>query len=159
MKRNRQIHLWVGLICSVFILLQSVTGLLLLEPWIIGGGEGGRGEMSAAPTASTDGTAGAAGANASTAVAAAGSTTTANAPDVAVSGRGAFGDRGGMDGGGGAVSFIKNLHEGRIGNTDISWILDLAAIGMIILTVTGIILSVKVLKSQQIRRKKLRAAA
>lgn len=143
MKGNRQIHLWVGLICSVFILLQSVTGLLLLEPWIIGGGEGGRGEMSAAPTAST---AVAAGANTTTAVAA--------FPD-----RGAGGDRGGIEGGGGAASFIKNLHEGRIGNTDISWLLDLAAIGMIILTVTGIILSIKILKSQQIRRKKQRAAA
>lgn len=143
MKRNRQIHLWIGLICSVFILLQSVTGLLLLEPWLIGGGESERGERAAAPASAT----------------AVVNSTTTDGATAAFPGGGAFSDRGGMEGGGGAVSFIKNLHEGRIGNTDISWILDLAAIGMIILTVTGIILSVKVLKSQQIRRKKLRAAA
>lgn len=144
MKRNRQIHLWIGLMCSVFILLQSVTGLLLLEPWLIGGGESERGEMSAAPT---------------TATAAVSITTSADGAATAFPGGGAPGERGGMEGGGNVTGFIKNLHEGKIGNADISWLLDIAAIGMIILTITGILLSVKTLKSQQIRRKKLRAAA
>ncbi|UUZ85897.1 PepSY domain-containing protein [Paenibacillus sp. P26] len=36
MRKYRQLHLWIGLICSVFILVESVTGLLLSEPWLMG---------------------------------------------------------------------------------------------------------------------------
>lgn len=111
MKRTRQIHLWIGLVCSVFILVQAVTGLLLMEPWLIGGGK-----------------------------------------------EGVPGQRGQMGGeGGGNVGFIKNLHAGKIGNTDIGWLIDLGAIGLIILTVTGITMSIKILKAQRIRRGKIKA--
>ena len=147
MKRNRQLHLWIGLFCSVFILLQSVTGLLLLEPWIIGGGQGERGEMSFNP-------------NGRTSTAAVGTTTTGEVAAPVFPADGVSGGRGRLEGGGAGISgFIKNLHEGRIGTADISWLLDLSAIGMIVLTITGIILSVKTLKAQHIRRRKLRTAA
>src|SRR3954463_7086002 len=36
MKKTRQAHLWIGLICSIFILMESITGLLMNEPWLIG---------------------------------------------------------------------------------------------------------------------------
>src|SRR4051812_4280912 len=36
MKNTRKAHLWIGLICSIFILIESVTGLLMNEPWLIG---------------------------------------------------------------------------------------------------------------------------
>jgi uncharacterized iron-regulated membrane protein len=36
MKKTRNLHLWVGLICSVFLLLEATTGLLLTERWLMG---------------------------------------------------------------------------------------------------------------------------
>ncbi|THD14895.1 hypothetical protein CI793_14065 [Anoxybacillus ayderensis] len=36
MKKTRHLHLWIGLICSVFLLLEAVTGLLLTERWLMG---------------------------------------------------------------------------------------------------------------------------
>jgi uncharacterized iron-regulated membrane protein len=41
MKRIRQAHLWIGLITSIFLLMEAVTGLLLAEPWLIGQQERG----------------------------------------------------------------------------------------------------------------------
>ncbi|OOE06388.1 hypothetical protein BO219_00970 [Anoxybacillus kestanbolensis] len=38
MKKTRNLHLWIGLICSVFLLLEAVTGLLLTERWLMGMG-------------------------------------------------------------------------------------------------------------------------
>jgi hypothetical protein len=60
----------------------------------------------------------------------------------------------GGEGGAGVTNFIRNLHQGRIGNTNISWVMDITAIGMIILTITGIVMSTKVLAAQNVRRKK-----
>lgn len=40
-KRIRQAHLWIGLITSIFLLVEAVTGLLLAEPWLIGEQERG----------------------------------------------------------------------------------------------------------------------
>ncbi|GMB08778.1 PepSY-associated TM helix domain-containing protein [Thermolongibacillus altinsuensis] len=36
MKKTRNLHLWIGLICSVFLLLEATTGLLLTERWLMG---------------------------------------------------------------------------------------------------------------------------
>ena len=36
MKKTRHLHLWIGLICSVFLLLEAITGLLLTERWLMG---------------------------------------------------------------------------------------------------------------------------
>jgi hypothetical protein len=41
MKRIRQAHLWIGLITSIFLLVEAVTGLLLAEPWLTGQQERG----------------------------------------------------------------------------------------------------------------------
>ncbi len=43
MRKMRNLHLWIGLISSIFLLVEAVTGLLLSEPWLIGQTE--RGEM------------------------------------------------------------------------------------------------------------------
>ncbi|STO36655.1 Uncharacterised protein [[Flavobacterium] thermophilum] len=36
MRKMRNLHLWIGLISSIFLLVEAVTGLLLSEPWLIG---------------------------------------------------------------------------------------------------------------------------
>jgi hypothetical protein len=56
------------------------------------------------------------------------------------------------------AGIIKGLHEGKIGNTNVKWLIDLTAIGMIFLTITGIILSIKTLRAQSISKKKRRTA-
>ncbi|KQX66363.1 hypothetical protein ASD40_28120 [Paenibacillus sp. Root444D2] len=62
----------------------------------------------------------------------------------------------GQDGANSLTGFIKGLHEGKIGNTNVKWLVDIAAISMIFLTITGIILSIKTLRAQGIQRKKRR---
>jgi hypothetical protein len=64
-----------------------------------------------------------------------------------------------MPGGNGAsqgsfMSTIKGLHAGRIGNTDVKWLMDLAALAMIFLTGSGIYLSLKVLGADRKRKKR-----
>jgi hypothetical protein len=158
MRKTRQLHLWIGLICSVFILIEAVTGLLLLEPQLLGG-SAGRGafpqQMQQQQTTN------------------AGADTNAASPaaraDAGGNGNMGPGRRGGADagsfprmgnmgpggeGGSGVTNFIRNLHEGRIGSTDIGWVMDITAIGMIILTITGIVMSTKILAAQSVRRRK-----
>lgn len=36
MKKTRRAHLWIGLIASVFIFIDALSGLILNEPWLIG---------------------------------------------------------------------------------------------------------------------------
>lgn len=147
MRKTRQLHLWIGLICSVFIFIEAVTGLLLLEPQLIGGGGGGgvRGGppmMQQQQQQQGDANASAPGPRANA----------GGFPPNGFRGPGR-GDAAGANGAG-AIGFIRNLHQGRIGSTDIKWVMDIAAIGMMILTITGIVLSTKTLAAQRVRRKK-----
>lgn len=50
------------------------------------------------------------------------------------------------------MSIVKGLHEGRIGTTNVKWLVDLTAIAMIFLTGSGIILSIRVLRSEKVRK-------
>jgi len=159
MKKTRQLHLWIGLICSVFILVQSITGLLLSEKWLTGSGGTEMRPPGAMSQGMTNGNSdGAAPANQSN-----NSMTPATAGDQGASGaiqgnRPAFNGPGpGQDGANSLTGFIKGLHEGKIGNTNVKWLVDIAAISMIFLTITGIILSIKTLRAQGIQRKKRRA--
>jgi hypothetical protein len=150
MKKFRTLHLWIGLICSVFILIQAVTGLLLSEPLLIGiqspeerpmqmpqqnsgASLSGPGDNGAGQSASGDTGGG-----------------MRQGPA-----RGAFPEDGKT--GSNLQAFIKGLHEGRIGGTDLKIVVDITAIGLIILTGTGIVLSVQTLRAQSIRRRKSRA--
>jgi uncharacterized iron-regulated membrane protein len=47
MKKLRRAHLWIGLIASIFIFMEALTGLLMNEPWLIGQStiESGRGNF------------------------------------------------------------------------------------------------------------------
>jgi len=180
MRKTRKAHLWIGLICSIFILIESITGLLMNEPWLIGQTqmEGNRGNfqpgqfnpgtMQQGTTADpsqaqgqaqgqTQGQAqGQNGANANTSTNA---NTNANANGQSgFNGNGQFQGRTGMRGPGGeggtgsVTSIIKGLHAGRIGTTDVKWLVDLVAIAMIFLTISGIYLSMKVLNADKKRK-------
>ncbi|GAA4833800.1 hypothetical protein GCM10023310_09070 [Paenibacillus vulneris] len=156
MKRTRQLHLWIGLICSIFILIESVTGLLLSERWLVGSG----GMDMKPPQAITQSAAAGQDSGASDQASANTGRALANRPDGAsdTANRQAFkgGDRGGEAGG--VMGVIRGLHEGRIGQTDVKWLVDLTAVGMIVLTVTGITLSIKTLRAQSISRRKKQQA-
>lgn len=50
------------------------------------------------------------------------------------------------------IGIIRGLHEGRIGTTNIKWLIDLVAIALMALTGTGIYLSIKVLSAERKRK-------
>ncbi|MEH7418169.1 PepSY-associated TM helix domain-containing protein [Neobacillus drentensis] len=182
MKKTRKAHLWIGLICSIFILMESITGLLMNEPWLIGQSqtEGGanfkQGMMmpqqstttgSSQSTSQTAQSGTAAQSNGTTNNQTTGSTQgttnnqttgsaqgTTNGQVPAMGGRGGFTGEGSQSGS--LMSVIKGLHEGRIGTTNIKWLIDLTAIAMIFLTGSGIYLSMKVLAADR-KRKRLKA--
>ncbi|NHC40775.1 PepSY domain-containing protein [Bacillus sp. MM2020_1] len=159
MKKMRKAHLWIGLICSIFILIESVTGLLMNEPWLIGQTqmEGNRGNFQ--PGQFNRG-AGQQGAFPSDQNQAAGQTQeqapTTNGQSQGQPGQNAAGQFGGRPGGEGGTSsitgIIRGLHEGKIGTTNVKWLVDLVAIAMIFLTGSGIYLSLKVLKADRKRK-------
>ena len=162
MKKTRKAHLWIGLICSIFILIESVTGLLMNEPWLIGQTqmEGNRGNFQPGQFnpgtmqqgATTDSnqaavqTQGQSGANANGQT---GSNATSQFP-----GRPGTSGPGGEGGTGSVTSIIRGLHEGKIGTTNVKWLVDLVALAMIFLTGSGIYLSLKVLRADMMRKKR-----
>ncbi|MEH7307851.1 PepSY-associated TM helix domain-containing protein [Neobacillus drentensis] len=175
MKKTRKAHLWIGLICSIFILIESVTGLLMNEPWLIGQTqmEGNRGnfqpgqfnpgamQQGAGAAATTDSSQSAGQTQGQTA---SGNQTQTNGQTQGQTGANAngqtgsnaaspFPDRPGGEGGTSSItSIIRGLHEGRIGTTNVKWLVDLVALAMIFLTGSGIFLSMKVLKADKKRK-------
>lgn len=130
MKKIRQLHLWIGLFTSLFILIEAVTGLLMVEPWLMGASQPAaeqrlmherpaQGEVTGRTGAPVEGM--------------------------------EAGKQFNPAGQGNIMAFVKNLHSGRVGGTDVSILLDIVAIGLIIMTVTGIVLTVKALKRPRAR--------
>ena len=178
MKQTRKAHLWIGLICSIFIFMESITGLIMNEPWLIGQTQSERGnfqrgqmdfpQQGASPdldqqSAQTQGwTNGQSQNNAdSQALGQNGSSMNGQFPGQDQGqgpGLGNFNGRTGFKGGeagqGSLMGIIRGLHEGRIGTTNIKWLIDLTAIAMIFLTGTGIYLSIKVLAAGKRRKKR-----
>jgi hypothetical protein len=151
MKKMWQAHLWIGLITSVFLLMEAITGLLLAEPWLIGQPKGEPMFMQGAEHGPI-----------SSGMAQQGPSSARNfaegesssSPDFE---QRSFGPREGFRGergGNSLAGIIRGLHEGRLGNIDIRWAIDIAAISMIFLTLSGIYLSVKLLRAQSKSRKK-----
>lgn len=130
LKKTRQAHLWIGLISSVLILMESITGLLLTEPWLMGGKEkeGIRVEQHMRNSSSPS----------------------QQMPQKFKEKKGNTNSFSG---------FVKQLHTGRIGNTDISWALDITSIAMIFLTASGIYLSIKILMAQRKSKKRKKEKA
>lgn len=124
-KKCRQLHLWIGLFTSILILIEAATGLIMLEPWLIGVNQPAIEQGSHSEKANM-----------------------VNSSKESVLVEGPVPQGGGFNNNNNLMGFIRNLHQGRIGSTNIAVFLDIAAIGLIMLSITGIILSVKVLKAQ-----------
>jgi hypothetical protein len=143
MKKMKQAHLWIGLITSVFLLVEAITGLLLAEPWLIGQ------QPKSQPMHTQNVKQGQISAN--------NILQGNNIAQEAGQEQGSFGPKEGFRGERGDNSLagiIRGLHEGRLGNMDIRWAIDIAAISIIFLTLSGIYLSVKLLQAQRKGRKK-----
>jgi hypothetical protein len=149
MKKTRSLHLWIGIITSVFILIESVTGLLLSEPWLMGvKPRGGMGN----PAAIVNQTISASNPNSQ-------NSSTSSSAIVQYEGRSLPSDRHvfdnhQMDGGSGLSNFIRGLHEGQINGLNVKWLVDVTAIGLIVLTVTGISMSIRALCAASHSRKR-----
>ena len=116
-RKTRNIHLWIGLITSIIILMEAVTGLMLAHPSLMG-------MQSKAPIMEkgerqSEGT----------------------APDFEGSRK--------PEAGNSLMGVVKGLHAGKLGNLNIQWVIDLSAISMIVLTISGIYLSVRILRGQK----------
>ncbi|QPA31283.1 PepSY-associated TM helix domain-containing protein [Thermaerobacillus caldiproteolyticus] len=162
MKKMRQAHLWIGLITSILLLIQAVTGLLLTEPWLIGQQSRERSafmqnmEQGQLPASSTQ-QGHSSPSTTQEGSASAGTMAQQNGSSGIGLEQGRFGPREGFHGEEGSnslVGIIRGLHEGRLGTIDITWAIDIAAISMIFLTLSGIYLSVKLLLAQRRSRKK-----
>lgn len=157
MKKVRRAHLWIGLIASVLIFMESLTGLLMNEPWLMGQAqvEGGRGNFQ--PGQFNGGKfrqnagqengqmQGQNGSNENGQF--------QGTPGFGRNGNFPEGFRGERMGQGSLMSTIRGLHEGRIGNTDVKWLIDLTAIAMMFLTGSGIYLSIQILRADRKRKK------
>lgn len=182
MKKMRKAHLWIGLIASVLIFMESLTGLLVNEPWLIGQtqmGERGNfqpGQFRQGRMGGTDQTAGlnqgqfnrqfqgqaGSGAQGQTDSQSGNQMQGQNGNSQFQGTNGGFGANGnftrGFRGEGtgqtSAIGIIRGLHEGRIGNTDVKWLIDLTAIAMMFLTGSGIYLSIKVLGAERKRKRR-----
>jgi len=171
MKSTRKAHLWIGLIASIFIFIESLTGLLMNEPWLIGqtqfeGGKGnfqpGQFNQGQRPQGMNGGfeqgnqqNSGQQGGQFQ------GQANGQNGNGL-FQGQRSFrgngnlpeGFRGQGMGQGSIMSIIRGLHEGRIGNTNVKWLIDLTAVALMILTGTGIYLSMKVIAAENKRKKR-----
>ena len=121
----KQAHLWIGLIASIFLFIEALTGLLLTEPWLTGQTSHPAKiirdvEQRDLPE---------------------GSDLEQKSPD----------DLGDFDRerNSSLSGIIRGIHSGRIGDTDISWILDIVAVSIMFLTGSGIYLSIKILRNQR----------
>jgi hypothetical protein len=177
MKNTRKAHLWIGLIASIFIFMESITGLLMNEPWLIGqtSMEGGRGNFQPGQMNQNQFNNGQTNQGQARQGMTQNSGQTAGQPQgqngnqyQRFNRNGQFQGRGNFSGSGNfpagimnrerfgqtsVMGIIRGLHEGRIGNTDIKWLIDLVALAMIALTGTGIYLSIRVLGAEAKRKK------
>lgn len=120
--------MWIGLFTSLLILVEAVTGLLLAEPLLMGINKPSpeqRVEFEKLAKGEVVGS--------------------VDFEKESAEADGHFKPPNQVNS---LMGFVKNLHTGRIGNTNVSFLLDIVAIGLIILTITGIILSIKALKVQ-----------
>jgi hypothetical protein len=148
-RKTRKAHLWIGLIASLFIFVEAITGLIMNEPWLIGqhqvslekgqgfqergnfdNGQFNQGGNDQFPSVGND----------------------QMQSQFQFKGNGEFQgrlERGHFGNQNSFMGVIKGLHEGRIGGVNIKWLMDLAALAMIFLTGSGIYLSIKILRAEK----------
>ncbi|MFZ7946365.1 PepSY-associated TM helix domain-containing protein [Neobacillus sp. 19] len=173
MKKTRKAHLWIGLICSIFILMESITGLIMNEPWLIGqsqteqrgnfqpgmmtgpgqqrGTDVNPGALSGETRGQSTGQSQSNNQANSTGQAQGQTSPNSSGQFPGFDGPREFGRESRSQGS--FMSIIRGLHEGRLGTINIKWLIDLTAIAMIFLTASGIYLSLKVLRAGKKRKK------
>lgn len=129
MKKNRQLHLWIGLLTSVLILIEAVTGLLMNEPWLMGLNKPSPEQHVEYEQVQTDGFS---------------------------EGEGVEEERhfNPSEQGNSMLGVVRNLHAGRIGDKNVRFLLDIISLGLIVLTITGITMSIKRLRAQSATNRK-----
>ncbi|SHI46622.1 PepSY-associated TM helix domain-containing protein [Desulfosporosinus lacus] len=158
-RKMRNLHLWIGLITSIIILMEAVTGLMLAHPSLMG-------MESRAPiiegnsrtTSSDDDSISTSDQGQITANQSSSSQNSAGSNALSSSLEGKTQSetidlrRGGsrnQEADNSLMGLVKGLHEGKLGNLNITWVIDLAAISMIVLTISGMYLSIRILRRQR----------
>ncbi|EIW21840.1 PepSY domain-containing protein [Pelosinus fermentans] len=126
----RNLHLWLGLALTLFLLIEAVTGLILSEPTLIGAGKTAHVQHSHISTEERK------------------IPTNMNQNFTAEDSRKAEEHAKQISGDVSSLVFIKQLHQGIINSQNFRWIVNVIAIGIIILTLTGLYLSIPLLKAQ-----------
>ncbi|MDY0407682.1 PepSY domain-containing protein [Paracerasibacillus soli] len=135
MKKMKNAHIWIGLICSIFILIESITGLIMNEPWLIGqkqmeqrGGsppnqmmqpkqEDNNGNLNHRfdETEAQDS-----------------EVTNGQGDNETETGPGELLDQREPQSQGGIMGLVRRIHEGLTGNSNLNWLNDLVTITFII---------------------------
>ncbi len=126
LKVIRNLHLWLGLFLTVFLLVEAVTGLILSEPSLIGINKVQHDSQSLQSE---------------------GKTSAASLADSEQDVKGIEHAKQ-VSGDVSLLVFVKQLHQGIFSSDSFRWIVELTAIGIMILTVTGVYLSIPLLKAQ-----------
>lgn len=125
----RKIHLWIGLILAIFIIIEALTGLILAEPGLVGQGNrqlpSGSQQLNA-EQAQVPGTKG-----------------TAPQGEMRAQQRGTPPAEG-LN----VFGVAKGLHQGKVGSLKFELIVDILAIGLIILSVTGVYIAIPLLRGR-----------
>lgn len=132
-KTARKIHLWVGLILATVLIIEAVTGIIMAEPWLVGQGK------QQLPSGTQQ------------SVIEQGKTPGSKEVVLPAEGRKIENSRQAANGLN-IVGFAKGLHQGRIGSVDVKWVIDLAAIGLVILTVSGVYIAIPILRARSKKR-------
>jgi hypothetical protein len=123
-KAARKIHLWVGLVLAAVVLVEALTGLILAEPWLVG-------HDSARPQQQSAGL--------------------QNHAPLKATASGIEGTKPAADGFN-IVGFAKGLHRGKVYGFDLKWLIDLTAVGLIVLVVTGVLIAKPMLLARNRRQ-------
>ncbi|EGL17833.1 MULTISPECIES: PepSY-associated TM helix domain-containing protein [Paenibacillus] len=178
--KTRKYHLWVGLIASIFIFVEALTGILLVHTSTMGFNK--QVQTYEAPAASNSGQQTLNVAEAVLKASQSGAFDLSEARLVMnhTLGDGHHGQAGDykvrlrdddqtlyvIDLYGNVIrkevnatnNFVRDLHFGELYGKDITWFVDIAAISIMFLTATGIVLSIRVLKAGSIRKSKRKKA-
>ncbi len=130
LRSVRNLHLGLGLTLTIFFLVEAITGLILSEPTLIGAGTFTHEQYSQAAIAREK---------------------ISNLPNQVFNeenAREAAEHAKQISGDVSLLVFVKQLHQGIIGSRNFRWLADMIAVGIIILTVTGVYLSIPLLKVQ-----------
>ncbi len=122
----RRVHLWVGLILAAVLIIEAVTGLILAEPGWFGQTKGRPPGLAAAQE---------------------------QAPEAARQGAPRGGQQpGAAQGTFSLYSLAKGLHQGKVGGMNLGWVVDISAVGLVVLSLSGVYMAVPLLRARRRRR-------